>query len=248
MKFQLNNSGLRIRKQFNICERISASILDLNTVHEIFKKTEGWPLSIKLVTKISEKKRLKEIIGDGNNPYVSDYLFHELITGLSSQEKNLLLKTSVLKVLEPEICIALTEDKDAATILSTIEKRGYFTSKMDEEKPIFQYHHRFQDFLQQELRERYTNTEVTTLFLTAAEELYKQDDYMEAIEMVLRGNHFEQAMKWIEVHATDVLKMGYTETFKRWIDLLLKQQQDLALERNYYLLSPMRCYRILDVH
>ena len=70
-------------------------------------------------------------------------------------------------MLEPEICIALTEDKDAATILSSIEKRGYFISKMDEEKPIFQYHHRFRDFLIQELRQRYSNAEVTTLFLTS---------------------------------------------------------------------------------
>ena len=75
----------------------STSILDLNTVHEIFKKTEGWPLSIKLVTKVSEKKRLKEIICDGNNPYVSDYLFHELMTGLSIVGKELFTENICIK-------------------------------------------------------------------------------------------------------------------------------------------------------
>ena len=102
----------------------STSILDLNTVHEIFKRTEGWPLSIKLVAKVSEKKKLKDIICDGYNPYESDYLFHELMTGLSIVEKNFLLGTFVLKMLEPEICIALTENKDATTILSLLKKEG----------------------------------------------------------------------------------------------------------------------------
>ena len=53
---------------------------------------------------------------------------------------------------------------------------------------------------------------------------------MEAIEMVLSGNHFDQALNWIKVHAIDVLKLGYTETLKRWIDLLLKNQQELSIE------------------
>lgn len=210
-------------------EENSTSILDLNTVHEIFKKAEGWPLSIKLITKVSEKKRLKDIISDGNNPYVSDYLFHELMNGLSIQEMNFLLRTSVVKILEPEICIALSEDADAATILSSFVKRGYFISKMDEEKPVFQYHHKFRDFLIQELRQRYSKVEVIGLFSIAAEELYKQGDFIDAIELAMKGNSFDQALKWIEVHALDVLKLGYTETFKGWIDLLLKKQQELSI-------------------
>ena len=100
---------------------------------------------------------------------------------------------------------------------------------MDEEKPVFQYHHRFRDFLIRELRQRYSNAEVTTLFLIAAEELYKQGDFMEAIETVLKGKLFDQAMKWIEVHAIDVLKLGYTETFKGWINLVLKNRQELSI-------------------
>ena len=48
--------------------------------------------------------------------------------------------------------------------------------------------------------------------------------------MVLSGNSFDQALNWIKVHAIDVLKLGYTETLKRWIDLLLKNQQELSIE------------------
>ena len=92
LRFTYKETVQYLRKNFSL-------ILDLNTAHDIFKKTEGWPLSIKLVTKVSEKKRLNEIICDGNNPYVSDYLFHELITGLSSQEKNFLLRSSIVKYL-----------------------------------------------------------------------------------------------------------------------------------------------------
>ncbi|MBO1913136.1 hypothetical protein J4G37_51060, partial [Microvirga sp. 3-52] len=45
----------------------------------------------------------------------------------------------------------------------------------------------------------------------------------------MQGNLFDQALKWIEVHAVDVLNLGYTETFKSWIDLLLKKQQQPSI-------------------
>ncbi|QUW23300.1 hypothetical protein JSQ81_07125 [Sporosarcina sp. Marseille-Q4063] len=207
----------------------SKHILDLNTQHEIFKKTEGWPISIKLVAKLSEKKTLEDVISNGNNPYVSDYLFHELITDLSIQEKNFLLKTSILKVLEPETCLSITEDIDAAIILSSLEKRGFFIYKKDEEKPVFQYHHMFRDFLIQELRQRHSIEEVTRLFSIAADELYKKGDFINAIEMAMKGKVFDHALKWIEVHAIEVLNLGYTDTIKGWINLLLKKQQQLSV-------------------
>jgi LuxR family transcriptional regulator, maltose regulon positive regulatory protein len=203
--------------------------LDLNTLHEIFKKTEGWPMSIKLVAKVSEKKMFEYVISNGNNPFVSDYLFRELITGLSIREKDFLFKTSILKVLEPDTCRAVTEDGDAATILTSLEKTGYLIYKMDEEKPFFQYHHMFRDFLLQELLQRHSKKEVARLFSKAAEELYKTGDFINAIEMAMQGKVFSKALKWIEVHAVAVLNLGYTETFKGWIDLLLKKQQELSI-------------------
>ncbi|WP_172373057.1 LuxR C-terminal-related transcriptional regulator [Sporosarcina jiandibaonis] len=211
----------------------SMPILDLNTVHEIFKKTEGCPMSIKLVTKVTENKQLEEVMSEGssgNNSYVSDYLFHELITGLSLQEKSFLLKTSILKVLAPEVCKALTDEIDVDTILSSLEKRGYFIYVMDEERKDFQYHNMFRDFLNKELRQRYSKEEVSRLFSKAAEELYKLGDFLNAIELSMRGNIFVDAMKWIEIHALDIFKLGYTETLKGWIDLLLKEQQELSIE------------------
>jgi LuxR family transcriptional regulator, maltose regulon positive regulatory protein len=203
--------------------------LDLNTLHEIFKKSEGLPMSIKLFAKVSENKKLEDVISNGNNPYVSDYLFRELITRLSIREKDFLLKTSILKVLEPETCLAITEDTDAATIFPYLEKTGYLICKKDEEKTVFQYHHIFRDFLVQELIQSHSKIEVIRLFSKVADQLYKRGDFVSAIEMAMQGEVFDQALKWIEVHAIDVLNLGYTETFKGWIDLLLKKQQELSI-------------------
>ena len=94
---------------------------------------------------------------------------------------------------------------------------------------VFQYHHMFRDFLIQELHQCHSKEEVTRLFSKAAGELYKQGDFINAIEMAMQGKVFDQAMKWIEVHAIDVLNLGYTETFKGWIDLLLKKQQQPSI-------------------
>ena len=121
---EINSNQIRFsyKETVQYLGKNSKHILDLNTQHKIFKKTEGWPLSINLVAKISEKNMLGDVINNGNNPYVSDYLFHELITGLSIQEKNFLLKTSILKVLDPETCLEITEDTAAVAILSSLEK------------------------------------------------------------------------------------------------------------------------------
>ena len=75
---------------------------DLNTLHEIHKKTEGWPAGIQLAANIFKKEMLAYTNSNkfsGKDPYVSDYLFHELLATFTTEQTEFLLQTSVLKYL-----------------------------------------------------------------------------------------------------------------------------------------------------
>ena len=199
---------------------------DLEILHEIYKKTEGWPTGIKLAANAFEKGISTNAKSDefsGKDMYVSEYLFYQLLETLSAEETELLLRVSVLNYLEPEICNELTGNKKSESILSSFEKRGLFIKKLEEKKSMFRYHHLFGDFFIQELHLRSSSSELDELYASAAHLLYEQDDFLHAIELALRGGLYDLAVKWIEKHVVDVLRLGQTNTFVRWIDLLVRK-------------------------
>lgn len=205
---------------------------DLNTLHEIYKKTEGWATGIKLAANTFEMGLLTGAKSDefsGKDTYVSEYLFQQLLGTLSNEELEFLLRVSVLNYLEPEICNELTGYKKSHNILSSFEKKGLFINKLDEQKSMFRYHHLFGDFFIQELRLRSSSSELNELFSSAAHILYERDDYIHAIELALRGGVLDLAMDWIEKHTVDMLTLGQTETFVRWLDTLEKKGHPLSL-------------------
>ena len=209
---------------------ISLPIYDLDILHEIYKKTEGWPTGIKLAVNTFNKELLTNARKDrfsGKDISVSTYLFNQLLDTLSTGETNFLLHISVLNYLEPELCNELTGKKDSERMLSSFEKKGLFIKKLDASESIFQYHHLFGDFFIQELRLRSSSTELNDLYSSAAHLLYKRDDFIHAIELALRGEVYHLAIEWIEKHVVDVLTLGQTETFVRWIDLLVRKGHSL---------------------
>ena len=225
IKFTYKETSLYLKERF-------LPAYDLETLHEVYKKTEGWATGIKIAANVFEKGIVTSAKSDefsGKDTYVSEYLFYQLLETLSPEETEFLLRVSVLNYLEPEICNELTGNKKSGSILSSFEKRGLFIKKLDDKEYMFCYHHLFGDFFMQELYLRSTPSELDELFSTAAHILYGRDDVIYAIELALRGGLYDLAVKWIEKHLVDLLTLGQTDTFIRWTDLLVRKNHVLSL-------------------
>ena len=93
---------------------------------------------------------------------------------------------------------------------------------------VFRYHHLFSDFLIQELGSRITPTELNSIFSSAADMLYERNEFLNAIEVALRGDVYHKALEWIDEHILDILALGQTETFVGWVDLLVMNEQKVS--------------------
>src|SRR6201987_5654042 len=65
-----------------------------------------------------------------------------------------MLDTSILDVLTPDVCAAVTGRQDAAVLLRAIEAAHLFLVALDDERTTFRYHRLVRRLLRAELRAR----------------------------------------------------------------------------------------------
>lgn len=199
--------------------------LDENTdsLQHIFKMTEGWAAGIQLLGLAGHTSPVGEWnveSFDSKHPFVTEFLLQEILASLSPTVQDFLVRTSILDRLEPGVCDALMNRADSYNILLEFEKKGLFIVRLHSSQPIFRYHHLFADALQIELRNRYSQEIISSIYKDVAILLRKQGDFISAIELVLQGQLYEVADDWITEHLIEVFTLGHTSTFIRWVQAL----------------------------
>ena len=163
-------------------------------------------------------------------PFISEFLWEEIIHSLPSQTQEFLLRTSLLRELTPAICNQLTKQTNSRELLENFEAKGLFTLRLQADKPIFRYHHLLAEALQMELSRQFTTQEIHDLVFDTAQFLHDQGDYVSAIELVLQHEHYEQAASWITEHLVQLYLTGQTATFMRWLQQLRLAQYNATYE------------------
>lgn len=198
-------------------------IENTESLQHVFRKTEGWAAGIQLVGLTGHMSTVSESdvdSFDGKRPFVTEFLLQEILGSLSPTVQDFLVRTSILSQLEPKICDVLTNRTDSHTILLELEKKGLFIVRLDSSQPIFRYHHLFAEALQIELRHRYSQEIIASLYKEVAILLRKEGDFIAAIELVLQGQLYEVADTWITAHLIEIFTLGHLSTFIRWIRVL----------------------------
>ena len=224
------------------------SVDDLHKVQEFLEIPKGWPAGFTLAINMIENRSQISFSKNRpphNHPDIFTRLFDSLLTTLPVETATFLLQTSVLNHLEPALCNQLTNRKDSAHLLSQLESKGLFINKLDGTDHIFHYDYQFCNLLRKESRSRMLSAELKSLHTTAAQYLYDQNDFMNAIEVALRGELYSTATMWIDKHMIEVFKMGQTETFLRWVDVLVRKEVEISISMSTvhaYALALLRNY------
>ena len=125
------------------------------------QSVEGWISGLKLVAAVLQT--LAE--GNQRSAYIQrlnstsraifEFLAEEVFTVQPPEVQEFLLQTSVLPELTPAICLHVTENPDAASLLASIYRRNLFLTALtpDASDGPFVYHALFAGFLQQRLQE-----------------------------------------------------------------------------------------------
>ena len=132
-------------------ERIELSIEGLELLVE---RTEGWPAGLYLAAlwlrdREDPDARVRSFVG--STRHVADYLADEVLSGLSLDRRDFLVRTSVLGRFSPELCDAVLGREDSAAVLAELARSNMFLVGLDAGGEWYRYHHLFGELLQLEL-------------------------------------------------------------------------------------------------
>ena len=221
---------------------------DEQLLQYILNMTEGWATGIQLAglsIGSATENRLDMELFDGAHPFITEFLLKEILATLPQSTQDFLIQTSILNPLEPRVCDVLTHRSDSYNVLLELEKKGLFIVRLHSNEPIFRYHHLFADALQIELKYRYSQEMVSTMYMEAAILLREKGDFISAIELVLQNQLYEVADQWMTAHLIEIFTSEQTSTFIRWVLVLRNNRYPVNIETLVmYVITLSNVYKI----
>jgi LuxR family maltose regulon positive regulatory protein len=117
-------------------------------------RTEGWPAGVYLaVLWLRDLDHPDDGVHAfaGSARHVGEYLADEVLTALSPDTRDFLVRTSVLPRFTPELCDALLDREDSAHVLAELARSNMFLVALDARREWYRYHHMFGEVLRLEL-------------------------------------------------------------------------------------------------
>lgn len=203
--------------------------LSEESVDKIFNVSEGWIGGIQLTAlAMKNKGDIKKI--EVLNKYVIEYLTKEILSELSDEERNFLIKTSILSYFDEGISNYILQIDNSKEIIESIINKNLFVITIDEEENIFRYHHLFRDFLNINFK-KLDEDEKREIHLRAYSYLKDNGDIGEGIAHLLKIQEYDEVMAEIEKNISNMKVRAYI----KYIPLKnLIKSNELIIQRIFY--------------
>ena len=124
------------------------------SVELLVERTEGWPAGLYLAMLWlrdleDPDEGVRAFLGSAR--HIADYLTDEVLTALPSDTRDFLVRTSVLGRFTPDLCDAVLDRDDSASMLAKLARSNMFLVALDASGQWYRYHHLFAELLQLEL-------------------------------------------------------------------------------------------------
>ena len=236
----LRFSPAEMETLFNDVMQLALNDDELSLLHQ---RTEGWVAGVRLLTlslpqlKSAEKRTTLIQHLAKSHRLLFDYLVDEVLTHLPAEQRDFLLKTSILTELTPELCQTVTLKGETAVILQTLYRQNLFMLLNDTDRdaddplaePTYRYHALFAQFLQKQLRQQ-PAINIAELHLRAA----NAEPIPER-----RINHFFAAEAWDKAAELiiDIGKLQSEHQFIRSQTIEWLKQIPANIRQHYYWLD-----------
>jgi LuxR family maltose regulon positive regulatory protein len=250
--YQLRFSLDETAEFFTAHRKLSLTFEDLTRLH---RKTEGWVAALWLASLALERNDSRsEFIErfSGSDQSVADYLAEEVLARQRPEIRDFLVRTSVLKHLDPGLCNAILRRTDSEDILRELEKTNALLVRVGHEQHIYRYHSMFARFLQAQLS-REAPSELHRLHRAAADWYESQQRPVPAIDHAVDGGDLQHAVRMLAQHAGTLLAAGRMRLLSRWFTALpaslLEDQLELQAVKVWALCfghGPWKASALLD--
>lgn len=235
--------NLNLDEAREFIKNITKKHIDNDEIREIFSISEGWIGAIKLLLTVADNRKHMKAIPKGNKLFI-DYMNNEIISSLSQEEIDFLIKTSPLSYVNPGI-YKYIDNKDGFKIIDNLIEKNMLIIAIDEDKKIFRYHNILRQHLM-ELFDKYEASVRNEIIDKLADLLIKDKNYDEVVRIFINYNRYEDALKIIEKNAhnilsTKILNEFPLEYYNKSIDLTF-----ISIFFNYLNLDYERCSLITN--
>ncbi|MCL2604424.1 MAG: LuxR C-terminal-related transcriptional regulator [Defluviitaleaceae bacterium] len=152
--------------------------LTQNKANEILSSTGGWAIAINAVLLSGAGLSVKKIA----ERHWETFIQNEVWDRWDDRIKMFMIKCSIMDKLTPELCDALTGEKNSGRLLDRLVSESVFLSVYDEN--TYYFHHLFQQFLKNML-DKESEKLSKDLYRKAGDYFYKQKDYYKAVRYYL---------------------------------------------------------------
>ncbi len=202
-------------------------------VELLHERTEGWAAGIRLaLLALQHGETVDDVLGREVDAagMTGELLLTEALERQPAELRLFLDQTSVVGVLDPRLCEALTGRHDSRDLLRRLAAEHVFITALDGQPDHYRYHPMFAELLRQELRASDHNAEGTQ-HLKAARWFEQEQRYPDAIEHANAGGHFDVAFSIIVGRLGDLYAGGHRESVGRWL---------LAMPDSFVVADPAR--------
>jgi LuxR family maltose regulon positive regulatory protein len=194
-----------------------------HAVRALQEHTDGWPAALQLAvvalnTKGSRRSHVLQTFS-GTNSSVAEYLAQEVLDGRSAEEREFLLRSSVLGDFCAELCNTALDRRNSDETIARLMRDHLLLSPIDAEERWYRYHPLFSDFLRNRLQ-RDTKEEFQRLHQRAALWTAQHGFTNEAIAHALAAQNQVLAAQLLSVSAMDNVRSGRVADTARAIALL----------------------------
>jgi len=210
-KDDLKFNYLELKK---IIQREKNLSLNDNKIKKLYQITEGWPLVIEffLFKLLNEPEydlnNLKNELELTNNN-LFQYLNQEVYSKLKLEEKEFLLKTSIVESFSVELADQLASSQESKVLIDNLLKKKIFIEAVDLKNNIFRYFNPFRNFLLSQL----SFLQKRRLYLKAAAWFAENSYFQEAIFYSLQIDDYYSAVNYLEDSIPEYLKTGELKEF-----------------------------------
>lgn len=185
---------------------------------QLLDKTEGWIGALWLASlALARHGAHSDFVArfSGSDRAVADYLAEDVLAQQSQEVRDFLLRTSILRTLDAQVCQALMPRSDCADLLARLEAAHLFLAPLADDARSLRYHSLFADFLRMQLQ-REQPDEVARLHLAASAWYESAGRPVPAIEHALQGGDPPHAVHLLAQHARALLEQGRMRLLSRW--------------------------------
>ena len=191
-------------------------------VSSLAATTEGWIAGLQLAgLSLQGKENPAAFIENfsGDDRYVMDFLFEEVLNLQPEHIQDFLLQTSLLERLCASLCNAVMENDASQAILDHLEKNNLFLIALDDQRKWFRYHHLFRDLLRNRLN-RTPNIDLIRLHQRACSWYEAEGELAIAISHALNARDFAHMADLLEKFSQTIDLQNQQLMFTNWLEML----------------------------